>query len=84
MSTETNTQLEREIEEIRDRLAGTIDQLVYRTQPKTIVNRQVAATKARFVSPATGEVNTQAVIKAAAIATAALVGFVLLRKLARR
>ena len=35
--------LEREIEETRERLAGTIDLLLYRASPKTIANRQVAA-----------------------------------------
>jgi hypothetical protein len=30
-----------EIAQTRDRLAGTIDELVYRAQPKTIVNRQL-------------------------------------------
>ena len=31
--------LEREIEETRERLAGTIDQLLYRSSPKTIASR---------------------------------------------
>ena len=43
--------LEREIEETRDRLAGTIDQLVYRANPKTIVGREVSSIKAYFVDP---------------------------------
>jgi hypothetical protein len=34
--------LEREIEETRERLAGTIDELVYRAHPRTIVGREVA------------------------------------------
>ena len=34
--------LEREIEETRQRLAHTIDQLTYRANPKTIVGREVA------------------------------------------
>ena len=37
-----------DIEQQRDRLAETIDQLVYRVQPKTIVSRQVASIKAWF------------------------------------
>ena len=36
------TDLEREIEETRERLATTIDQLLYRSNPKTIVSREVS------------------------------------------
>ena len=43
--------LEREIEETRDRLAGTIDQLVFRANPKTIVTREVNSIQAYFVDP---------------------------------
>ena len=38
--------IEREIEETRERLATTIDQLLYRSHPKTIVSREIAAMKA--------------------------------------
>jgi hypothetical protein len=34
--------LEREIEETRQRLAATIDQLAHRAHPRTIVGREVA------------------------------------------
>jgi hypothetical protein len=37
-----------EIDQTRDRLANTIDQLVYRVQPKTIASRQLATIKASF------------------------------------
>jgi hypothetical protein len=37
-----------EIDQTRDRLADTIDQLVYRVQPKTIASRQLATIKAAF------------------------------------
>ncbi|WP_425574654.1 DUF3618 domain-containing protein, partial [Streptomyces rhizosphaericus] len=47
--------LEREIEETRERLATTIDQLLYRSHPKTIVQREVAAVKGHYVDAATGE-----------------------------
>lgn len=43
------TAIEREIEETRERLASTIDQLVYRASPKTIVKREIAAVKGYFV-----------------------------------
>ena len=35
--------LEHEIEETRERLATTIDQLLYRAHPKTIVGREVSS-----------------------------------------
>jgi hypothetical protein len=41
--------LERDIEETRERLAATIDQLVHRASPKTIAQRQVAQVKGYFV-----------------------------------
>ena len=43
--------IEGEIEQTRERLASTIDQLVYRASPKTIVRREVAGIKATFVDP---------------------------------
>lgn len=46
--------IESEIEATRERLAGTIDQLLYRASPKTIVRREVAGFKAFFVDPQTG------------------------------
>jgi hypothetical protein len=42
----TPDEISAEIAETRNRLAGTIDQLVYRVQPKTIASRQLAALKA--------------------------------------
>lgn len=41
--------LEREIEVTRERLAGTIDQLVHRASPKTIVSREITAIRSYFV-----------------------------------
>jgi hypothetical protein len=46
---ESTDAIEREMEETRDRLASTIDQLVHRTSPKTVVRREVASVKAVFV-----------------------------------
>ena len=46
--------IEREIEATRDRLAVTIDQLLYRSSPKTIAKREVASFKGFFVDPQTG------------------------------
>jgi hypothetical protein len=47
-ATRTPDEISTEIALTRNRLAGTIDQLVYRVQPKTIAGRQVAALKASF------------------------------------
>src|SRR5512144_27053 len=46
--------IEKEIEATRDRLAVTIDQLLYRSSPKTIAKREVAGFKGFFVDPETG------------------------------
>jgi hypothetical protein len=46
--------IEREMEATRERLAHTIDQLLYRSSPKTIAKREFADFKAFFVDPQTG------------------------------
>ena len=74
--------LEREIEETRERLAGTIDELLYRASPKTIVGREVADLKAFFVDPATGEPRTENILKAVGAVVGAVVVFALVRKVA--
>jgi hypothetical protein len=65
--------LETEIEQTRERLASTIDQLVYRASPKTIARREIAGVKATFVD-AQGNPRTDNILKAAG----AVVGFVAL------
>ncbi|MBS4752720.1 DUF3618 domain-containing protein [Nocardioides sp. zg-ZUI104] len=55
--------IEREIEEARERLAGTIDQLLYRSHPKTIISREIAQVKAYYVDPETGEPRTDNILK---------------------
>jgi hypothetical protein len=72
--------LEREIEETRERLAHTIDQLLYRSSPKTIVSREVAAIKAVYVDPATGEPRTDNILKT----VGGVVGFVALLVVIRK
>jgi hypothetical protein len=79
-----NSGLEREIEEARERLAGTIDQLIYRSHPKTIASRQVAAIKAVYVDPVTGEPNTPNIAKTAGAVVGVVVLFITLRKLSSR
>ena len=57
------TSLENDIEAARERLADTIDQLIHRANPKTIVGRQIATTKAHFVDVETGQPRTDNILK---------------------
>jgi hypothetical protein len=75
--------IEREIEEARERLAGTIDQLLYRTSPKTIISREVAQVKAVYVDPATGEPRTDNILKTVGAVVGVVAAIVVLRKLSR-
>ncbi len=75
--------LESEIEATRDRLASTIDQLVHRANPKTIVGREVTTIKAHFVDTATGKPRTDNILKVAGGVVGAVAVFVLIRKIAR-
>lgn len=75
--------LEREIEQTRDRLADTLDQLLYRAHPKTIVSREVTSLKAHFVDLDTGAPRTDNILKAAAGVAGFVVLFAVIRKIAR-
>lgn len=74
--------LEREIEETRERLASTIDQLAYRAQPKTIVGRQVTTMKSHFVELDTGAPRTDNILKVAGALVGVAVLFAIVRKVA--
>jgi len=74
--------LEREIEETRERLASTIDQLAYRAQPKTIVGRQVTTVKSHFVELDTGAPRTDNILKVAGALVGVVVLFAIVRKVA--
>ena len=76
------TTLEGEIEETRERLAGTIDELLHRVHPKTIVSREVSSMKAHFVDPQTGAPRTDNILKVAGGIVGAVALFVLVRKVA--
>jgi hypothetical protein len=78
---ETPSDIEREIEEARERLAGTIDQLLYRSHPKTIVSREVAQVKAYYVDTATGEPRTDNILKTVGGVVGVIALFVVLRKI---
>ncbi|MDT9591942.1 DUF3618 domain-containing protein [Nocardioides zeae] len=62
MSNDLNA-LEGEIEETRQRLASTIDELLYRTSPKTIARKEVATVKGFFVDAETGAPRTDNILK---------------------
>jgi hypothetical protein len=75
--------IEREIEETRERLAGTIDQLLYRSHPKTIVGREIAQVKAYYVDVETGEPRTDNILKTVGGVVGVIAFFVVVRKLTR-
>jgi hypothetical protein len=75
--------LEREIAETRERLATTIDQLLYRSSPKTIVSREVALVKGHYVDPVTGEPRTDNILKTVGGVVGAVVLLVVLRRVTR-
>jgi hypothetical protein len=77
------SELAREIEETRERLAGTIDELIYRSNPRTIVSRQVAQVKGFFVDPLTGEPRTENILKVVGGVVGTVVLFALIRKVTR-
>lgn len=74
--------IERQMEATRQRLAGTIDQLVYRASPKTIARREVAGFKAHFVDAA-GNPRTDNILKVAGAVVGVVVVVVVLRRVTR-
>lgn len=74
--------LEREIEATRERLADTIDQLVYRSSPKTIARREVNAVKAYYVAP-DGSPRTDHILKTAGVVAGVVAVMVALRTIVR-
>ena len=77
------TSLEHEIEETRERLAHTIDQLIYRVHPKTIVSREVTSVKSYFVDYRTGAPRTDNILKVVGGVAGAVALFVVVRRVAR-
>ena len=75
--------LEREIEETRERLASTIDQLAYCAHPKTIVGRQVATVRSSFVDLDSGAPRTDNILKVAGAVVGVVVLLAVVRKVAR-
>jgi hypothetical protein len=74
--------LESEIEQTRERLGATIDQLLHRTSPKTIARREVASIRGFFVD-ASGSPRTDNILKAAGGVAGLVALFVLARKIVK-
>ena len=74
--------LEAQMEATRERLAGTIDQLVYRTSPKTIVRREITSVKGYFVDLRTGQPRTTNILKVVGGVVGAAVLFAVVRRVA--
>ena len=83
MTKETTTALEAEMETTRERLADTIDQLVYRASPKTIVRREVTSIKGYFVDLQTGQPRTTNILKVIGGVVGVVVLFGVVRAVAR-
>jgi hypothetical protein len=76
------TSLERDIEETRERLAHTIDELLHRAHPKTIVSREVTTVRRYFVDEQTGAPRTDHILKVAGSVVGAIALLVVIRKVA--
>ena len=74
--------IENDIEMTRERLASTIDQLVYRTSPKTIAKREVNQVKGYFVD-ASGAPRTDNILKVVGGVVGVVVVFGLIRKIVK-
>jgi hypothetical protein len=74
--------LEAQMEATRERLAGTIDQLVHRTSPKTIARREITSVKGYFVDLRTGQPRTTNILKVVGGVVGAAVLLAVVRKVA--
>ena len=72
--------LEHEIEQTREHLGATIDQLVYRASPKTIARREIAQIRGFFVDPS-GSPRTENILKVVGGAAGVVALFVIARKI---
>ncbi|GGF57695.1 hypothetical protein GCM10011519_34500 [Marmoricola endophyticus] len=79
MAAQDRQSIEDEMEVARRELAASIDQLLHRSSPKTIANRQVAAIKGFFVDPQSG-LRTDNVIKVVAGVGGAIALILVVRK----
>jgi Protein of unknown function (DUF3618) len=74
--------IESDIEVTRERLASTIDQLVYRASPKTIAKREMNQVKGYFVDP-NGAPRTENILKVVGGVVGVVVVFGLIRKMVK-
>lgn len=74
--------IESDIEQTRARLASTIDQLAYRTSPKTIAKREVNQIKGFFVD-ANGAPRQDNILKVVGGVAGVVVVFTLIRKITK-
>jgi hypothetical protein len=80
--TKETAALEAQMEQTRERLAGTIDQLVYRASPKTIARREITSVKGYFVDLRTGQPRTTNILKVVGGVVGAAVLFAVIRRVA--
>lgn len=77
-----NDDLLTEIEEIRERLAGTVDDLIDRTNPKNIARRRLNDAKAHFID-ANGSPRLENIVPVVLGAAGVIGVLVLIRKIVR-
>lgn len=82
MATAKSNDLVDEIEQIRSRLAGTVDELIDRTNPKNIVRRRIEDTKAHFVDEG-GSPRLENIIPVLAGAFVLLGAIIVIRRIVR-
>lgn len=75
-------ELVQEIDEIRDRLAGTVDELVSAVHPKNILRRGLTSVRSKFVDE-NGAVRTEVVVPLAAGFAALVAGAIVVRRITR-
>jgi hypothetical protein len=81
--TKETASLEAEMEATRERLAGTIDQLVHRASPKTIARREITSIKGYFVDLQTGQPRTTNILKVVGGVVGAVALVAVLRRVTR-
>lgn len=82
MSKAQPDQLVDEIDQIRDRLADTVDALIDRTNPKNVARRGLGDLKARFVDE-TGSPKLETILPLVGGTIAVIAGIVVVRRLLR-
>ena len=80
--TQETASLEAEMEATRERLAGTIDELVHRASPKTIARREMTLFKGFFVDLQTGQPRTTNILKVVGGVVGTVVLFAVVRAVA--